>query len=142
MRIRPARAGEEERLREVACAAKSHWGYEAERVREWAKSLEYVGKDVWVADVGEPVGYATLIVEGELGELDELWVEPNWIGRGIGSELFRFVAARAASFGAARLEWEADPNAVGFYERMGARKLHDSAPSEWGRILTVMGIDL
>ncbi len=44
MRIRPARAGEEERLREVACAAKSHWGYEAERVREWAESARLRGK--------------------------------------------------------------------------------------------------
>jgi len=142
MRIRPARAGEEERLREVACAAKAHWGYEAGRVGEWAADLEYAGKDVWVADVGKPVGYATLIVDGELAELDELWVEPDWIGQGVGSELFRFVASRAASLGAARLEWEADPNAVGFYERMGARWLRDSAPSAWGRITPVMGIDL
>jgi hypothetical protein len=60
----------------------------------------------------------------------------------VGAELFRFVAARAAALGASRLEWESDPNAVGFYERMGARHLRDSPPSEWGRILPVMGIAL
>jgi GNAT superfamily N-acetyltransferase len=142
MEIRPFRAGDEDRLRQVARASKAHWGYEPERVRTWAAGLAYGGKDVWVADAGEPVGYATLVVASELAELDELWVEPAWIGRGVGSELFRFVAARAKSLGAARLEWEADPNSVGFYERMGARWLRDSPPSEWGRILPVMGIEL
>lgn len=142
MEIRPFRAGEEEQLREVARASKAHWGYDAERVRGWAAALEYAGKDVWVADAGKPVGYAVLLVERDHAELDELWVEPEWIGRGVGSDLFRFLVARATSLGATRLEWEADPNAVGFYERMGARRLRDSPPSEWGRILPVMGIEL
>lgn len=142
MDIRPFRTDDEEQLREVARASKAHWGYEVERVRDWAAGLDYAGKDVWVADAGAPVGYATLVVEGERAELDELWVIPEWIGRGVGSELFRFVAARAASLGASQLEWEADPNSVGFYERMGARRLGDSPPSEWGRILPVMGIEL
>jgi GNAT superfamily N-acetyltransferase len=142
MEIRPFRAGDEERLRQVARTSKAHWGYDAERVRTWAAGLEYAGKDVWVADAGEPIGYATLVVAAEVAELDELWVEPAWIGRGVGSELFRVVAARAASLGATRLEWEADPNSVGFYERMGARRVGESPPSEWGRILPVMGIEL
>jgi GNAT superfamily N-acetyltransferase len=142
MQIRPLRTGEEEQLREVARASKAHWGYDPEQVREWAATLEYAGKDVWVADAGQPVGYAVLVVDGDRAELDELWVEPEWIGRGVGSELFRFVAARASSLGATRLEWEADPHAVGFYERLGARWLRDSPPSEWGRILPVMGIEL
>jgi GNAT superfamily N-acetyltransferase len=142
MEIRPFRADDEERLRQVARASKAHWGYDAERVRTWAAGLEYAGKDVWVADDAGPVGYATLIVAAELAQLDELWVEPSWIGRGVGSELFRFVAARAESLGALRLEWAADPNSVGFYERMGARLLRDSPPSGWGRILPVMGIEL
>jgi GNAT superfamily N-acetyltransferase len=143
MELRPARADEEERLREVARASKAHWGYDAEQVRAWAKTLEYAGKDVHVAESGGAVvAYAVLVVDGQAAELDELWVAPEWIGRGVGSRLFRFVADRAADLGASRLEWEADPNAVGFYERMGGRYVRDSDPSEWGRILPVMGVDL
>ena len=141
--IRPLGPDEEERLREVARDSKASWGYGDKRVRVWAGSLDYAGKDVHVAAAdGAIVGYATLVVEGDLAELDELWVDPAWMGRGVGAELFRFIAARAAALGASRLEWESDPNAVGFYERMGARYLRDSPPSEWGRILPVMGIDL
>jgi hypothetical protein len=40
------------------------------------------------------------------------------------------------------MEWEAEPNALGFYERMGGRYLRDSEPSAWGRLIPVMGVDL
>jgi GNAT superfamily N-acetyltransferase len=141
--IRSARAGEEERLRALAAVSKAHWGYDVDRVHAWAQTLEYAGKDVHVAEAGGAAGgYAVILLEGSTAVLDELWVEPGWIGQGVGSRLFRFVAAHATDLGATRMEWEADPNAVGFYERMGGRYLRDGGPSEWGRILPVMGIDL
>jgi GNAT superfamily N-acetyltransferase len=143
VRIRPARPGEAARLREIAIAAKAHWGYEEERVREWGEGLEYTSGEVHVAELGgEAVAYASLVCHGELCELDELWVDPGAMGRGVGTLLFRFAADRARRLGARRLEWESDPNAVGFYERMGGRYIRDSEPSEWGRILPVMGIEL
>jgi hypothetical protein len=37
---------------------------------------------------------------------------------------------------------EAEPNALGFYERMGGRYLRDSEPSAWGRVIPLMGVDL
>ena len=49
---------------------------------------------------------------------------------------------RARELGAERMEWEAEPNSVGFYEKLGARRLHDSAPTEWGRVVPVMGVDI
>src|SRR5919202_1423491 len=39
--IRPARLDEGERLREIAIAAKSHWGYELARVRDWAAQSDF-----------------------------------------------------------------------------------------------------
>jgi GNAT superfamily N-acetyltransferase len=74
--------------------------------------------------------------------LEDLWVEPQWIGKGLGALLFRHAAARARERGCMRLEWEAEPYAVGFYERMGARYVRDSEATSWGRILPVMGLDL
>ena len=41
--------------------------------------------------------------------LDDLWVEPAWIGKTVGSQLFRLVEARARALGAHRLEWGAEP---------------------------------
>ncbi len=45
--------------------------------------------------------------------------------------MFRFVAERGRQLGASRLEWEAEPNAVGFYERMGGRYFRDGETSAW-----------
>ncbi len=144
IRIRPAGVGEEERLREIAIASKAHWGYDFELVRRWGAGLDFSRKtELYVAEAdGKVVAYASLMPEGDVCVLDELWVEPRWIGKGVGSSLFAFAAERAEALRARRLEWEADPNAVGFYERMGARYLRDSEPSAWGRITPVMGIDL
>ena len=73
--------------------------------------------------------------------LEHLWIEPEWIGRELGSALFEFAAQRARALGARLLEWEAEPNAAGFYEKMGGRRLRETT-SEWGRTLSVMGLDL
>jgi GNAT superfamily N-acetyltransferase len=145
--IRPARPDEGELLREIAIASKQYWGYETEDVVRWAAQGDFspaglVAKEFFVADAnGAAVAFASLIA-GEPAVLDDLWVEPEWIGKGVGTRLFRAVAEYAAELGSSRLEWEAEPHAVGFYERLGARYLRDSGPSEWGRILPVMGIEL
>lgn len=148
VRIRAVRAGEGELLREIAIAAKSYWGYDSTWVREWAEGGDFSAdalaqREVYVADVGSaPVGWEATIPKGEVCWLEDLWVAPAWIGKGIGTRLWRYAAEHAQRLGARRLEWEAEPNAVGFYERMGGRYLRDSEASEWGRALPVMGVDL
>lgn len=135
-------------MREIARAAKAHWGYDEEWVRGWAARGDFspealTAKPVLVAEAGgRAVGFAALIPAGELCVLDDLWIEPEWIGRGVGTQLFRACADRARDLGAERLEWEADPHAVGFYERMGGRYLRDSPPTELNRVIPVMGLDL
>jgi ribosomal protein S18 acetylase RimI-like enzyme len=60
-----------------------------------------------------------LAVENEACELDDLFVEPDAMGQGIGRLLVEDVVARAAAAGASRVEVIANPRAVGFYERLG-----------------------
>ena len=145
------RAGTEEdfaRLREIAVDAKAHWGYDRARVEEWGRSGDFEPeslrtREVYVAEAdGEPVGWAALIPRGEVGWLEDLWINPPWIGRGVGRLLFEHVAGRARVLGARRLEWEAEPNATGFYERMGGRYVRESEVTEWGRVLDVLGVEL
>jgi GNAT superfamily N-acetyltransferase len=148
VRVRAARPEELGRLREIAIAAKAHWGYDLALVREWAEGGDFepeslASRLVYVAEIdGAPVGWAALGPRGEVGWLEDLWVEPRWIGRGIGRSLFEHVAARARELGAERLEWEAEPNARGFYTRMGGSYVRDSDETEWGRVLEVLGIPL
>jgi GNAT superfamily N-acetyltransferase len=146
--IRIARPEDAERLRETTTASKGYWGYDPERVRDWALSYDFsatrlVRQELYVAEVDKRiVAWAGLIppVDG-VAVLDDLWVEPDWIGKGIGSSLFALARDRAARLGARVLEWGAEPNAVGFYTKMGGRYLRDEI-SEWGRQTTVMSVDL
>jgi GNAT superfamily N-acetyltransferase len=55
--------------------------------------------------------------------VEHLWVLPDFIGKGIGAKLFRRMLAKCREMGVKVLEIESDPNAQGFYERMGARKV-------------------
>jgi GNAT superfamily N-acetyltransferase len=148
VRIRPGRPEDGPRLREIAIAAKSHWGYDLDQVRGWGAGITVVpedgGKQILVAEdsAGAIAGWASVEQRPEAWWLDDLWVDPDRMGAGVGALLFREAARMARSTGAARMEWEAEPNAMGFYEKMGGRLFRDSEPTEWGRVIPVMSIDL
>jgi GNAT superfamily N-acetyltransferase len=60
--------------------------------------------------------------------LEDLFVRPELRGRGIGLTLLRAVAAVAVARGCPRLDWQVldwNTNAIRFYEKHGARVLHD-----------------
>jgi GNAT superfamily N-acetyltransferase len=148
VRIRPAAAGEGERLREITTAAKGLWGYDPARIREWTAALDLspgrlAAAHAYVAELDRrAVAWAEILPPaGGVCVLDHLWVEPGLIRRGLGSLLFRFAADRARELGATAMEWEAEPNALGFYRKMGGRHLRTDI-TEWGREGSVMGLDL
>ena len=142
--VRVARAADEERLRELTFESKAHWGYDRDLVRSWADGLSFPGDcERWVAEAdGELLAWAGLTPPADgIAVLDHLWVDPAAMGRGLGSRLFRLTADCARELGAERLEWSAEPNAVGFYEKLGGRKLRDHV-TEWGRVAPWMGLEL
>lgn len=146
--IRTARPDEGERLRAIALESKAHWGYDRAWVAGWVRQGDFSAaalqeNETFVAEAGgDAVGWAMLVPRGEIAWLEDLWVDPPWIGQGVGTLLFERVAAHARELGARRLEWEAEPNSIGFYEKVGGRYVRDSATNEWGRVLWIMGRDL
>jgi GNAT superfamily N-acetyltransferase len=106
-------------------------GYDLAKVRQWAAQGDcsdalILVKEVSVAEaVGQVTAWASLIPRAEACWLDDLWVGPEWIGTGIGS-LFRHALNQTRQLGATWMEWEAEPNATGFYEKMGGRYRRDS----------------
>jgi N-acetylglutamate synthase-like GNAT family acetyltransferase len=140
--VRRATRADHERLRELTLESKAHWGYDHQLVRTWVASVDFA-REIWVAEVGGEIVAWVAVRPPEEGicELDDLWVEPAAIRTGIGTALFHHAADRARAAGAHALRWEAEPNAVGFYERMGAETV-GTATSEWGRTLPVMQVEL
>ncbi|MFC4946860.1 GNAT family N-acetyltransferase [Pseudonocardia sp. GCM10023141] len=147
MLIREARPEEADALAALAVRSKAHWPYPEALIARFARSLGLTpeviaANDVWVAEhEGAVRGFSTLLHRGPVCILDDLWVEPAAIGSGVGRALFEHAAARAAARGAAALEWDAEPYAVGFYERVGGRQV-GLVGSPLGRNLPVMRLPL
>ena len=114
IRIREGTEPDFERLRAIAVEAKAHWGYDRALVEEWAQGGDFDPESLrarllYVAEVeGAPVGWAALIPRGEVGWLEDLWIEPAWIGQGLGRALFEPWPPRPG--GAARAGWSGRPS--------------------------------
>ncbi len=127
--IRPAQTGEAESLTQIAHDAKRHWGYPEHWLKAWQDDLtilpDFVDRNpVYVAEIeGKVVGFYALILGNDKGELDHLWVAPSHIGTGVGKELFLHAMQTAAKRNLGEVEILSDPNAEGFYQKMGAHRI-------------------
>lgn len=143
-RARPDEAGE---LAALAVRSKGHWPYPAAFLERFARSLGLTPEVVAANEVhvlerdGRVRGFCTVLHRGERAVLDDLWLDVDEIGRGSGRLLFDHAVALAAAAGARVLEWDAEPYAVGFYERMGATTI-GATDSPLGRSLPVMRLPI
>ena len=130
--IRRSSPEEAAALTTIALEAKRHWGYPEHWIKHWESDLtissDFIRDNhVYVADDdGEIRGFYALCVSGDKAELEHLWVTPACIGTGIGKELFLDAMERAAAVDVRDVELTADPNAAGFYERMGAVQIGEA----------------
>jgi GNAT superfamily N-acetyltransferase len=86
-------------------------------------------QEVWVwEDDGRPLGFAAV---SDKDELSFLYVEPDELGRGVGSALFEHVKARRRN-GFSFWVFQQNDRARRFYEKHGARvvELTDGAGNE------------
>lgn len=148
--IRRVNPEEAEVLTQIALFAKRHWGYSERWMEVWTPQLTFSPdyfetNESWVAVEGEnPVAFYTLRENNGIAWLENLWVLPEHIGRGIGKELFLHAVSLARQRGYKSLQLEADPNATGFYEKMGMKTIGERHSEVAGspRILPVMEMTL
>lgn len=99
----------------------------------------------WVAVEDEkPIAFYTLEDKNGIAWLENLWVLPEYIGKGVGKELFLHAVNLARQRNYKILQLEADPNAMGFYEKMGMKKIGERHSEVDGtlRSLPIMEIAL
>jgi N-acetylglutamate synthase-like GNAT family acetyltransferase len=150
IQIRRAKPDEASVLTEIAHAAKRHWGYPENWIEQWKDDLtitpEFILRnEVYVALSGEEiVGCCALVCGAEQAELEHMWIKPEHIGTGVGRALFLYLKERAVNLGLPALEISSDPNAEGFYQRMGAKRTGDVRSEIEGkpRVLPRMTVEL
>ena len=148
--IRKARPTDAGTLTAIAHAAKRHWGYPEHWIEQWKADLtitpEFISANaVFVATVdGEVAGCCALVLTDSLAELEHMWIKPEYMGSGVGRALFTHAGKQAATLNVSELEISADPNAEGFYERMGAVRIGEVVSEIDGqpRILPRMKVGL
>ena len=150
MQIVRAKPEDADALTEIAHAAKRHWGYPESWIREWQRDLtitpDFIAtNEMYVAvSCEEIVGCCAIAFSDSLVELEHMWIKPEHMGAGVGGALFMYVKERAASLDIPALEISSDPNAEGFYKRMGATRIGEVRSQIEGqtRVLPKMMISL
>jgi len=116
-------------LTQIAHDAKRYWGYPENWIKHWHDELtissDFVNtNDVYVLVSEDEVrGFYALVVRKDKAELEHLWVAPKYIGTGVGKELFLHAMQRAGAGNVSELQISSDPNAEGFYQKMGAHRI-------------------
>lgn len=149
MNIRQATSQEAPELTRIAHEAKRHWGYPEHWLQRWDADLtitpEFIAANhVYVAEDGDRLsGFYALTIQDRKAELEHMWVAPEAIGTGVGKELFLAAMQKAAELRVKSVEISSDPNAEGFYKKMGAYRVGESTSELDGepRILPRLSIE-
>ena len=106
--------------------SKAVWGYDAAFLEACRDELT-VSDQVLKGDLaqvvergGQAAGFVELSLEGRTAQVEKLFVDPPFLGEGLGRVLFDWARRAAVRRGARWMSIEADPDAVGFYRHMGA----------------------
>ncbi len=144
--IRAATVADLPELRDLAYRSKAHWGYDKAFMDAVASSLaptvEELAEGVFVLVCDERIaGFYAFKTKAGAVFLESLFVAPEWIRHGIGEQLWRHAVDFTRDAGHANLLIESDPNAEGFYLRMGARRVGEIVSQASGRTLPLLRYD-
>jgi GNAT superfamily N-acetyltransferase len=116
-------------LTEMAHCSKRYWGYPEAWIQTWRDVLT-VHPDIVETDIAfiarlenQPAGFYVLTLNHSQPCLEHLWVLPQFMKRGVGRALFQHAIAQMRDQGQRSMRIESDPNAEGFYLRMGAQRI-------------------
>ena len=122
MRIRRANPGEAEALTALVMRSKAHWGYSQQQLDGWRSALtisaETIARDpVYCAEADGRLAGVMRLKQLDATEalLDDLFVDPAFIGAGVGAALWRQAVTVAREYGATAMVLDADRHAIPFY---------------------------
>ena len=135
--IRTALPSDVEALRDVRARSSLSNEGDRENILAHPDTLEFAGEGIAdgrtraaVID-DRVVGFSTIVEMGDVDDLDDLFVDPDWMRRGVGLALMRDVVDRARQRGARSVEVTANNHALAFYTAAGFQP-HGEAETRFG----------
>lgn len=131
-------------LTDTAFRSKKHWGYPDEWMQAWKPELKVDEAYISQNDVVKIyrhnifIGFLAIKFHSESSaEIDHLWLLPEYINHGFGRYIFGYILNRIAQKGLHKATLVAEPNAKGFYEKMGGTVIGRHASKISGRFLDI-----
>ncbi|WP_298393304.1 GNAT family N-acetyltransferase [Flavobacterium sp.] len=147
MTIQKANSSDHEILTQITKKSKAFWGYSEDLLLVWNDALtitqEYINThQVFSFKVDDKiVGYYSYILEAEDNiKLDNLFLLPQFIGKGFGSLLLADFLKRIQNQNHKRIYLESEPYAEGFYKKHGFQTIGKLETAIQGRFMPVMEI--
>ncbi|MDW3645537.1 MAG: GNAT family N-acetyltransferase [Bacteroidia bacterium] len=149
MDIKRANRFDTTELSSLTFRSKSYWGYDSAQIKAWESELrlseEYIENKGVYKLLGEHVviGYYSYFeLNRELVKLDNLFVDPPFIGQGYGKILLDDFLQRIQKLGYKEVHLDADPHAESFYIKHGFKIIGHLESSIKNRFLPVMAMEL
>ena len=137
-------------LTELTIRSKSHWDYSKQQIEKWRDDLTVsetyiIEKEVYklIDDKNKIIGYYSYFKIDELNiKLENLFVEPKFIGCGYGKMLMSDFLERVKKTKSEKIILDADPNVEKFYEHIGFKVIGQLETSIKDRFLPIMELKI
>ncbi|MBP3967958.1 GNAT family N-acetyltransferase [Bacillus sp. WL1] len=147
MKIREALLSEGNELSELALHSKATWNYSEEFLLACKEDLtitdEYIKNNfVYVLENDNTmIGFFSFLRNDK--SLDFLYIHPRYKGNGYGKVMWKFVIEQAKELGIKSFTIDSDPNAKGFYLKMGAKLIGETPSTVFkNRLLPLLKYDV
>ena len=149
MKILTAEITDDEILTKITKQSKAHWGFSTEILLEWEHLLTISRKYIEENNVtklvkkGEVIGYYSYFkVDEKTLKLDNLFIQPSYIGTGLGKILMNHFLDQTKNLSLEKIILDAEPNAEDFYKKFGFVTVGQLESSLKDRFLPIMELKL
>jgi GNAT superfamily N-acetyltransferase len=136
---RRARATECTLLSQLAYDSEAYWKYSEEFLdifkKEYAVTEKYINENIVLIAENRTgiIGYYSLIRHKNAAELEYFYISTQYIGKGFGRKLWNHLISQCRKEGITEFDFVTSPQAVKFYEKMGAVQVGETRSLVDGR---------
>ncbi|OXA81629.1 Ribosomal protein S18 acetylase RimI [Flavobacterium aquidurense] len=149
MTIEKAISADHQILTDITKKSKAYWGYSDEQIENWSQFLTVTSVYIEANAVykltleNKIVGYYSFLFEDEeTVKLDNLFVLPEYIGKGFGKILMRHFLSEVDKTSITKIVLNSEPNAEQFYAKLGFVKTGQIETSIKDRYMPIMQLEL